>query len=527
MDELVRTVASATVTCRVRGPDTLRTHRFFSVRGQFPGGAGAELSDDGIDGVEVDHAAGSLMVLGIEGRSVVGNLRNVVSWSRRLAGLVLLGIGSLAGQASAQNPEPVKPDPAAADAPADPPIVGPPKSEPVAYAPPRITEDDEKKWRSSRSIKFSNALKAIAPTNAETKELVDAANLFVDRMTIPKYLPDLHRYAIDPAKRSVEGPLSTPGPRAILLKAMTARVVELLAENPSHHPDIQLGFVLLLEALNSQPATANSGAVPYTGSYKALISVLENNARPLQCRVRAASGLGRMGRDSVVGVPGGDLSVVQRGDIAAALAKALIATESQGKQDGKVWFRSRVAEALGDCGVAFDLNGGSGFIDALMTTASNPAEHLRVRAAALRATTQLSWNNSTNLPLVLHETLKLQLEVAQGYNAAIAKNKRLANADFHHANFELYLCFMPKTASQAGTLKWGLLNQVTRPTLIQHAPAVKAAYDVALPVFNQIVSNPKTPVPVPAAQIAALDAWLKGNAPKDRKPTTVSPNSLP
>ncbi len=446
------------------------------------------------------------MVLGIEGRSVVGNLRNVVSWSMRLAGLAVFCVCYCAGPVSAQAP----------------PAAG-------VYAPPRTTVELSKAWTSKDLIKFQNALKAIAPTNAETKILVDGTSLHVDRMTIPKYLPDLYRSVIDPGRRLPHGILTKPAPRAIVLKAMTARVVELLAENPPHHPDVQLGLVLLLGDLNSNVVATPPLIVPYTGSYKALITVLEDPARPLQCRIHAASGLGRMGRDAVVGVPGGDLTVLQRNEIAAALAKVLTSAPAQGLEAGKVWFRCRVAEALGDCGVAFDLNNASVFIDALMITATNPAEHLRVRAACLRATTQLNWNGSTNVPLILHETAKLLLEVAQGHNAALVANKRLPNADFQHANFDVYLSFNPRTAHQASTLKWGFLNQTTRPGLAQHDPAIKAAYAVHLPVIQQIVSNPKIPVLIPAAQIAALDAWVKApaNVPKDRKPTGTSPKAVP
>ncbi len=446
------------------------------------------------------------MVLGIEGRSVVGNLRNVVSWSMRLAGLAVLGVCFFAGPVSAQAP------PAA-----------------TVYAPPRTTVKDDTAWRKSNQLKWQAALKAIAPTNAETKILVDGSNLYVDRMTIPEYLPDLPRRVIDVAKRLPEGQLTSPKPREILLKTMTARVGELLAENPPHHPDIQLGLVLLLGDLNSKVVTTPPSTVPYTGSYKVLITVLEDPARPLQCRIHAASALGRIGREAVIGVSGGDLTVLQRSEIAAALARVLTSAPAQGLEAGKVWFRCRVAEALGDCGVAFDLNNASVFIDALMITATNPAEHLRVRSACLRATTQLNWNGSTNVPLILHETAKLLLEVAQGYNAALVANKRLPNADFQHANFDVYLSFNPRTAHQASTLKWGVLNQSTRPGLAPHDPAIKAAYAVALPVIQQIVSNPKIPVLIPAAQIAALDAWVKApaNVPKDRKPTGTSPKAVP
>lgn len=456
------------------------------------------------------------MVFGIEGRSVVGNLRNVVSWSSRLAGLAFLCVCSLAGEVSAQAPA------------AAPPEVSVPAAAPVAYAPPRITKEDDKKWNSTRTVKFQYALRAIAPTSAETKELVEGANLFVDRMTLPENLPNLYRNVIGKAKAPVESSLTNAAPKLILLKALTARAAELLAENPPHHPDIQLNLVILLESLNAQATvTFPPSSVPFTGAYKTFVSVLESQTSPLQCKIHAASGLGRIGRDAKVGVPGGDLSVVQRNDIAISLAKALVATESQGLDDGRVWFRGSVAKALGDCGVAFDLNGGSGFIDALLQTATNPTEHLRVRALALRAATQLSWNGTTNVPLVLHETTKLILEVAKGYNAAIAAKKGLRNADFPHANMDLYLAFQPMTAEQANKEKWGLLNQITRPGIGQNGPAVKAAYEVVRPVIQHILSNTKTPVTIPAAQITALEAWVKANAPTDRKPTTASPQAVP
>jgi hypothetical protein len=135
---------------------------------------------------------------------VVGNLRNVVSWSSRLAGLACLCVCYLAGEVLAQDPAapPVVPPPAAA-----PPAAAPPTAAPVAYAPPRITKDDDKKWTSTRQVKFQTALRAIAPTNAETKELVDGANHFVDGMTIPENLPNLSRNVIGKAKAPLDNPL--------------------------------------------------------------------------------------------------------------------------------------------------------------------------------------------------------------------------------------------------------------------------------------------------------------------------------
>lgn len=471
---------------------------------------------------------GSLMVLGIEGRSVVGNLRNVVSWSFRVTVLGILYASHWAAPSLAQEVPPANADPAAeaVELPAVP-AEAVRKADTAVYAEPRVTEEEERKWRSANQIKLQTALKAIAPTNAETKVLTDAATMLVDKMTIPKFRADLHRNVVDPARRVVEGQLTQPKPRGIVLKAITDRSVELLAQNPPHHPDVQLNLVILLGTLNAKVAETNSAAVPYTVSAKALISVLEDPARPLQCRISAATGLGRMAKEAVVGVENGDLSAVKRAEIAASLAKVLIATDAQGNEDGKVWFRSRVAEALGDCGIAFDLNSESGLIDALLTAATNPAEHLRVRAASLRASTQLAWNGTINIPLVLHECLKLQLLIAQQYNAAILVNKAAVPANLNHANFEIYLCFRPKTAHQSNVLKWGLIHQTTRPGLAQHTPAITAAYAAALPVIQHIVANPKKPVSIPAPLIAALETWVKDNPPQNRKPTTLSPNDMP
>jgi len=480
---------------------------------------------------------GLLMVFGIEGRSVVGNLRIVVSWSSVLAGAVLFIICCQVESISAQETAPDQPvppapaanpeTPAAADPPA--PVVEPtpaprPKPAAVVYAEPRATEKDDQEWRRLHQTKFQKAQKALAVNAAETKELIDTGNHFVDRMTIPKFVSDLPRLAIEPVRRFVDGTL--PNPRAVLLKAITDRAAEVLAQKPPHHPDIQLGIVILLGTLNAQPAALNVPAAPYVGSYKALITVLEDSTFPLQCRIAAAAGLGRMGRESKERVALGDLSVVQRNDIATSLAKVILSTNVQGNEDGLVWFRGRLAEALGDCGEAYDLNKGSVFIDALLITATNPAENLRVRAAAIRAASQLKWDVQTNFPLILHETVKLAAEIAKGYNDSVAA-KKLVPADFRHANMDVYFTFQPKTDKQANVLNWGLLNQPKRNGLAGNAPAVKAAYDIVLPVVNTILANGNKLIAIPPALMTPLQAWVAANPPQNRKPTTISPNPLP
>ncbi len=468
------------------------------------------------------------MVLGIEGRSVVGNLGNVISRSTLGAGIALCGACLLIGPVSAQAPAQPAPaaEPAATNPPATPAV--PAKPAEVVYAEPRITEEDFQKWNSTRSLKFSTAQKSIAPTNAETKELVDAANLLVDKMTVPKFRQDLYRHVVEPARRSTDGPSTADKPREILLKAITARSIEVLAQTPPHHPDVQHNVVILLGTLNARPAGATAAAIPYTGSAKALITVLEDSNRPLQCRIAAAIGLGRMGREAVPGVSLGDLSIVQRGEIATSLTKVLLQTNnSGGTDDGKLWYRGRLAEAIGDCGLAYDLNKGSGYIDALMSTATNRDENRRVRSTAIRAATQLQWDAQVNLPLVLHEEVKLLVELGNDYNKKIAE-KTPVPAELSHANLDLYFALQPKTAQQGSSpLLWGLRNQVKRPGLNKYEASVTAAYGVAMPVINHIVSNPKKAVAVPPALIAAAQAWIDANPPQDRKPAAVSPAPVP
>lgn len=485
----------------------------------------------------------SRMMSGIEGRSVVDNLSIAVTWSMRLIGVTLCLAWCTSHDAAAQNDAPAGESPAAetateeksapqaepateAEATTAAPVNKPPqKTVDIVYAEPRATEASDREWRSKHQIKFQNAMKSLAPTNAETKELVDGANMFVDRMTIPKFIHDLHRNVIDPARRSVEGQLTQARPKEILLKAMTDRSVELLTQTPPHHPDIQLGLVILIAALNSQPAGNNTAAIPYTGTSKALIGILENTAYPLQCRITAASGLGRIGREAVVGSKLGDLSVVQRNEVAASLAKMLLDTGSQGAEDGKVWFRTRLAESLGDCGVAYDLSKSSIFIDTLMTVGANPQENIRVRSAAIRSVSQLQLDAQVNLVFVMHETVKLSLEIATKCNEAVDR-KRQIRADLRHANLDVYFTFQPRTTLQAG-LNWGFLNQIKRNGLSQHDASVTSAYAAVLPVVNHILSNSKKATAVPPAQTAALQAWLDANPPADRKPTSVSPKPVP
>ncbi|MFO1006012.1 MAG: hypothetical protein U0929_08635 [Planctomycetaceae bacterium] len=398
------------------------------------------------------------------------------------------------------------------------------KAPAVVYAPPRVTEKDDQEWRSKRQIKFQRAQKALAVSGAESKELIDAGTHFVDRMTIPKLVGELPLGAIEPIRRAVD--FCQPNPKAVLLKAVTDRAVELLAEKPAHPPDVQLGIVILLGTLNAQPGSVNAPPAPYTGSSKALITVLEDTSMPLQCRIAAAIGLGRMGREARERVSLGDLSVVQRNEIATSLAKVLTSSEAQAMDEGHVWFRGRVVEALGDCGEAFDLIKTSVFIDALMTTATNPQETLRVRAAAIRAATQTKWDGQVNFPLILNETVKLSAEIANASNAAIAAKKPIPS-ELRHANIDIYLAFQPKTDRQANTLYWGLLNQTKRNGLGGNAPAVQTAYAAVLPVVNTILTTGNKLIAVPQNLIAAEQAWIAANPPQNRKATTISPNALP
>ena len=473
---------------------------------------------------------------------MVGNLRIVVSWSSALAGalccLLLCPIDTASAQetaaptAPASEPAPATPPAPGADtlpeAPMEeeaPPAPAPRSKAPsVTYAPPRVTEKDDREWRSKRQIKFQRAQKALAVSGAETKELTDAGNHFVDRMSIPELVSDLPRLAIDPVRRAVD--FCQPNPRAVLLKAITDRSIDLLAQKPSHPPDVQLSVVILLGTLNAQPATNSVPAAPYTGASKALITVLEDTTMPLQCRIAAASGLGRMGREARERVSLGDLSVVQRNEIATSLAKVLTSSEAQAMDEGHVWFRGRIAEALGDCGEAFDITKSSMFIDALMTTATNPQETLRVRAAAIRAATQTKWDVQVNFRLILSETVKLSVEIANASNAAVTAKKPIP-ADLRHANIDIYLAFQPKTDRQANIQNWGLLNQAKRNGLGGNAPAVQSAYAAVLPVVNTILTTGNKQIAVPPNLIAAEAEWIAANPPENRKPTSVSPQPVP
>lgn len=374
---------------------------------------------------------------------------------------------------------------------------------------------------------------------------------------MPKNRPDLYRYVIDQARGPIDGQLTSAAARAIVLKVMNDRCVELLTQDPPHHPDVQLGLAILMTSMNASTPT-NKTPVPYTSAFRSVIALLDNTAVPLQCRIIAAKGLSRMAKDAVVGVPDGDLTSVQRNEIAVALAKTLLASDSAGDDEGKQWFRSRIAEALGNCGLAFDLNGSSTPIDALMTVATNPQEALFVRAKALRAATQTAWNAQTNVPLITHEAMKLLVEVGKANNAAVAANtaataaaaKAIADAKaldpnsaaakakvpppsqlpakLQHANNDIYLSFQPETSAQVA-LKWGLLNQVNRPGLNQNGPLVTAAYGLAMPVINHVMALEKRKVPVliPNKTLEAVDTWLKANVPADRKVTGISPAPLP
>lgn len=440
-------------------------------------------------------------------------------WWSSLLGALWLCLGMATSELSAQDPAApaaeAAPEVKAEDAPVDP---------DANYAPSRLSPDDETKWRRSSLVSFQNALRSSAPTTAETKVLVDGATLYVNKITMTSLRKDLWKSAVDPAKRVVD--LAPPAIRSILASTMVKQIGELLKENPRHPPEVELNLVLLLANLNSQPGstTPPTPMVPYTPAHPLLIEYVQDPTRLVQSRIHAAMALGRIGRDAVVGVKDGDLSVVQRAAVATSVATTLRSTEIQGPKVGHVWLRWRLVEALGNCGLGIEPTGAPSYIDAAMAVAADPKENIKVRAAALQAVSQMNLPGNTNVPLILSEIMKVVEQVAKNYNAAAqAKAKLPVDPDSSWAIMECYLAFQPATQQQANAPRlWGMLNQSKRSGLGGYSASIKGAYDLCVPITNHMINNAKSPIVIPKAQVDAVSKWIQDNPPADRKPTATS-----
>ncbi|AMV16802.1 hypothetical protein VT03_02860 [Planctomyces sp. SH-PL14] len=388
-----------------------------------------------------------------------------------------------------------------------------------AAAPPEIANED---WGKKNNFPMTKAAKESNPAGASKDLLINGAKFYVDRMTIPENQAALVTKTDQYFNNYIYGPGTSKAAEAILHQATIDRCKELLERNPPHPPVVTVNLVGVLSRLVAAKPNLTKGtpAVPLVATADPLIAVLDSAVLPVETKIRAAKALGTIGLNAVNGVPGGDLAITKRDAIVGALVRGLKSKAAEGMTVGPCWYREALVEAIGSCDLPMTLAGGSDPIDALMDRMVDRKENTKVRAAAVRATSQLSLNGSFNVPLIVHETAIVAFHLGHEYNTTLPAKRSGA---FKWSAAYLYFSFKPENPQTALAPKlWGFLQVSQRPGLAAQKPLVDAAYAACKPILTTLL-NPANPAVVPVVDLNTALEWLEKNAPANRKVTAKSP----
>lgn len=363
-----------------------------------------------------------------------------------------------------------------------------------------------KEWRTKKSIDARNALGVNSPNTQQSQLLKELVHFYLSQLLQSPDNPI--RDVVDRLLGEINRANTTTAARTIIIEEVLSLARTLLT-----HPESQIrtDTMVLVIQLNSVPYSISTGtevpAVPYLGAAKLLISVLKDETQLLECRILAARGLARIGRD-------GSPSLVEKSEMAVALVGAL-GTIPAGTSDETWWFRYRVIEALGYVDRIDDVSGKPIVVETLLKVIADPQETWINRSQAALSISRLPYSGSVNVPLITHEIVKLIAQMTDAYN------KSPKSSTWKHAFSRTYLAFRPADSKQANK-RWGLLEQVKRPGVTNHERKVLDAWDASFSVFQSVLTASGTPIPDAASQ--KLKTWIAENAPTDR---SVAPGAAP
>ena len=373
------------------------------------------------------------------------------------------------------------------------------------YAGPKITAAERKSWvQQQHRTKYTNALRKLDKEEIDLGVRYHLYGLTMEEYRDDNYeefgdsLPDLVRKFL----KELESPVVSAESRAYA----NQQVVEVAQELLDQPPEVRINVCILVSSLNVKNAgPRGEPAVPYIPSIDFHSAVLRNPSQLVSCKIWAAIGMGRIGRDA-------QPSVTERSQIANDLAAALVAPDAAGEDH--MWYRMRLVESLGYSGLTHDVTRQPVVIDSLMRVLIDPQEHWVVRATAARSIPQLPLESKTEIPLICYEIGRLTQQMAQ------ARNQNLKSPYWKYCFLNVYMAFQSRTEEEQEK-KWGLLNQVTKPALRQHAANVQSLYEAILPIVNSVTQTVE-PAATPASDIEGLGEWIQNNVPQNWKVTPES-----
>ncbi|MGE3799129.1 MAG: HEAT repeat domain-containing protein, partial [Thermomicrobiales bacterium] len=378
------------------------------------------------------------------------------------------------------------------------------------FDPPLITQADRHNFDRTQYRTFQQALGQTNPNAADRAILQEGARQYLYSLTLEELrdnLPDVTEDLVN----DLYSTLASENGRRIVCQEIVNLAPNLLPEPGTRlgQPDIvRLNLAIMLRRLNIRTQSAQQAAVPFVPAMTALLKILNDPTSRGDAMYWAADGLGRICDAAQPGVTDGDLGVVQRTEIAEALVAAL--GTDQAKDDRTRFVTLQIVDSLGDCGLAKNIAGQPVFADALMNVLRNENELDVVRAMAAlslsrlgRVSNQTSLSSGVDFERLFADVMSLTGELA---------NKMRTGPGVHtrRAIVLIYFSFNGEHPLQARQQQTGWNNQIQRNGLGPYRARVESAYQILLPMFQEVLSNENPRISDP--MINGIDGWLQDPA---------------
>lgn len=281
--------------------------------------------------------------------------------------------------------------------------------------------------------------------------------------------------------------------RELYLEELTKRAPDLF----DNHRLVRFSAVVLLSELDLKDADfrKKTERTAYTLAYAPLLKVVQSKTQPIEVKIVAANGLGRIGE---MGEPSNSLRV--------KIAEALIPEIKNSLKDHS-WYQRSLVDALGSLGITDNLARQPIVVDALLEVMKNPKRTWGVRSAAAYNLGKLPLNSRSDIKLITYSIVDLTRKMIKEYN----ENN---NARFWKRCFwNVYLAFKPFAPGSDNGLTQKKVNQTV----------VNDAYKQIVKPVATIV-QPGVRPKIAADVTKSMDDWLKKNLPKNFRVAPVQAN---
>lgn len=362
-----------------------------------------------------------------------------------------------------------------------------------------VDEAEVKNFR-TKAAKYRAALRSGGAGPSESKLIQDAVRLLVLRLSLVSNRNNLDKL-VDEVVRDIE--LHAKGAaKELMLKEVVKRCSELM----DNHLAVRINAAVLLNRLNEDPGNRAKRIrpTPYIPASGPLLEALKSPTQHEAVKVRAVAGLKRICDDALP-------KVNLRYDITMA-----IIAEIESNRKYHWYYTMLLVRTLPSTKVLYNVNNLPVTTETVMRTMMTKKNQWLVRAEAAKALGRIDYDGNHNIPFVVHEISKFNMELTKRYNGA------LNQIQWPLCYLRIYWAFHPVDEEEQANGQ-GLLGKVEKVALRKYQTDIDNAYQENLKVVNAVISTEgRQQVPQPA--IDSLADWVQNNPPSDTK---VTPNAQP